>query len=131
MPPIISIASVVGLITLLEHGCGQRHPGSVITTTTSCGTRLSCRARRSFRVPWIASRPFIPRAVAAFGLQQLALAGGELGSGLLLALLAIVAFGGVLISALWELFVVPAEQSLVFGHTAEQRTAIEPREAPP
>lgn len=127
-PPVISIASMVGFITLFgiavrngillinHYNHLMEHEGVAPSQAIVQGSmeRLS---------------PILMTALAAaLGLLPLALAAGEPGSELL-APLAIVTLGGLLTSTLLNLFVVPAGYSLVFGHKPEPRTTIKPKEA--
>jgi HME family heavy-metal exporter len=121
-PPVISIASMVGFITLFgiavrngillinhyHHLVREEHATLGEAIVRGSMERLS---------------PILMTAIsAALGLMPLALAAGEPGSELL-APLAIVTLGGLLTSTFLNLIVVPAGYSLAFGHKPEPRAS--------
>jgi HME family heavy-metal exporter len=120
VPPVISIASMVGFITLF--GIAVRNGILLINHYNHLMEHEGVEPGRAIvqgsmeRLP-----PILMTALsAALGLLPLAIAAGEPGSELL-APLAIVTLGGLLTSTLLNLFIVPAGYSLVFGHTPEPR----------
>ncbi len=124
-PPVISIASMVGFITLF--GIAVRNGILLINHYNHLmeveGTPL---ADAIVQGSMERLAPILMTALcAALGLLPLALASGRPGSELL-APLATVTLGGLLTSTFLNLFVVPAGYSLVFGQrpgsTAAERT---------
>ena len=119
IPPIISIASMVGFITLF--GIAVRNGILLINHYNHLmeaeGVPLGEAIVQGSMERLV---PILMTAIsAALGLVPLALAAGEPGSELL-APLAIVTLGGLLTSTVLNLIVVPAGYSLVFGHKAER-----------
>jgi HME family heavy-metal exporter len=118
VPPVISIASMVGFITLF--GIAVRNGILLINHYNHLmqeeGVPLGDAIVRGSTERLV---PILMTAIsAALGLLPLALAAGEPGSELL-APLAIVTLGGLLTSTFLNLFVVPAGYALVFGHKPE------------
>ncbi len=125
IPPVISIASMVGFITLF--GIAVRNGILLINhynhLMESEGVPLGEAIVQGSMERLV---PILMTAIsAALGLVPLALAAGEPGSELL-APLAIVTLGGLLTSTFLNLIVVPAGYSLVFVHKPERRTAGHP-----
>jgi HME family heavy-metal exporter len=115
VPPIISIASLVGFITLF--GIAVRNGILLISHFNHLmkaeGVPLGNAIEQGSMERLV---PILMTALAAaLGLLPLALAAGKPGSELL-APLAIVTLGGLLTSTFLNLIVVPAGYSLVFGH---------------
>ncbi len=127
-PPVISIASMVGFITLF--GIAVRN-GILLINHYNTLIRDEGVALKEAVIQGSMERlvPILMTAVsAALGLAPLALAAGEPGSELL-APLAIVTLGGLLTSTFLNLVVVPAGYSLIFRdqHAILKATAtIEP-----
>ncbi|MBT8484479.1 MAG: efflux RND transporter permease subunit [Phycisphaerae bacterium] len=120
--PVISIASMVGFITLF--GIAVRN-GILLINHYNHLMQLEGVPLGDAIVQGSMERlvPILMTALAAaLGLLPLAMASGKPGSELL-APLAIVTLGGLLTSTLLNLIVVPAGYSLVFGHKLEPRTA--------
>ncbi|MBT8208143.1 MAG: efflux RND transporter permease subunit, partial [Acidimicrobiia bacterium] len=120
--PVISIASMVGFITLF--GIAVRN-GILLINHYNHLMQLENVPLGEAIVQGSMERlvPILMTALAAaLGLLPLAMASGKPGSELL-APLAIVTLGGLLTSTLLNLIVVPAGYSLVFGHKLEPRTA--------
>ena len=122
IPPVISIASLVGFITLF--GIAVRNGILLINHYNHLmdaeGVPLGEAIVQGSMERLV---PILMTAIsAALGLVPLALAAGEPGSELL-APLAIVTLGGLLTSTFLNLIVVPAGYSLVFGHKPERRPA--------
>jgi HME family heavy-metal exporter len=116
VPPVISIASMVGFITLF--GIAVRNGILLINHYNHLMHQEGVPLGEAI-VQGSMERlsPILMTALcAALGLLPLALAGGEPGSELL-APLAIVTLGGLLTSTLLNLFVVPAGYSLVFARS--------------
>lgn len=125
IPPVISIASMVGFITLF--GIAVRNGILLINHYNHLmeaeGVSLGEAIVQGSMERLV---PILMTAIsAALGLVPLALAAGEPGSELL-APLAIVTLGGLLTSTFLNLIVVPAGYSLVFGHKPERRSANRP-----
>jgi CzcA family heavy metal efflux pump len=123
--PVISIASMVGFITLF--GIAVRNGILLVNhyhhLMQEEGVPFGEAVVRGSMERLV---PILMTAVcAALGLVPLALAAGRPGSELL-APLAIVTLGGLLSSTLLNLVVVPAGYSLVFGRGTETRTAARP-----
>jgi Cu/Ag efflux pump CusA len=121
-PPVISIASMVGFITLF--GIAVRNGILLINHYNHLieveGVPLGDAILQGSMERLV---PILMTALAAaLGLVPLALAAGEPGSELL-APLAIVTLGGLISSTFLNVVVVPAGYSLVFGHRLEPRTA--------
>lgn len=119
--PVISIASMVGFITLF--GIAVRNGILLINHYNHLmreeGVPLGEAIVRGSMERLV---PILMTAVsAALGLLPLALAAGKPGSELL-APLAIVTLGGLLTSTILNLVVIPAAYSLVFGHKPAART---------
>lgn len=117
--PIISIASMVGFITLF--GIAVRNGILLINHYNHMmqkeGVPLGTAIVQGSMERLV---PILMTAIsAALGLVPLALASGKPGSELL-APLAIVTLGGLITSTFLNLLVVPAGYSLVFGHKLEQ-----------
>ena len=122
IPPVISIASMVGFITLF--GIAVRN-GILLINHYNHLMQEEGVAPPEAVVQGSMERlvPILMTAIsAALGLVPLALAAGEPGSELL-APLAIVTLGGLLTSTFLNLIVVPAGYSLVFQHQPEPRRA--------
>jgi CzcA family heavy metal efflux pump len=120
VPPVISIASMVGFITLF--GIAVRNGILLINHYNHLMQEESVPLGEAI-VQGSMERlvPILMTAIsAALGLLPLALAAGEPGSELL-APLAIVTLGGLLTSTFLNLIVVPAGYSLVFGHKLAPR----------
>ena len=117
--PVISIASLVGFITLF--GIAVRNGILLINHYN----HLMCEEGVGLRDAVVRGSmerlvPILMTALAAaLGLAPLALAAGKPGSELL-APLAIVTLGGLLSSTVLNLIVVPAGYSLVFGSSFRQ-----------
>ncbi|MEC9374643.1 MAG: efflux RND transporter permease subunit [Planctomycetota bacterium] len=119
-PPVISIASMVGFITLF--GIAVRNGILLINHYNHLMEREGAPLGDAI-VQGSMERlvPILMTAIsAALGLVPLALAAGEPGSELL-APLAIVTLGGLLSSTFLNLIVVPAGYSLVFGQKIEKQ----------
>ena len=123
--PIISIASMVGFITLF--GIAVRNGILLINhynhmmneEDVPLGTAIVQGSMERLV-------PILMTAIsAALGLVPLALASGRPGSELL-APLAIVTLGGLITSTFLNLLVVPAGYSLVFGHKLERASRDKP-----
>ncbi|MBB6428843.1 efflux RND transporter permease subunit [Algisphaera agarilytica] len=122
IPPVISIASMVGFITLF--GIAVRN-GILLINHYNHLMQEEGVAPDEAVVQGSMERlvPILMTAIsAALGLVPLALAAGEPGSELL-APLAIVTLGGLLTSTFLNLIVVPAGYALVFRCQAEPRRA--------
>ena len=122
VPPVISIASMVGFITLF--GIAVRNGILLINHYNHLMQEESVPLGEAI-VQGSMERlvPILMTAIsAALGLLPLALAAGEPGSELL-APLAIVTLGGLLTSTFLNLIVVPAGYSLVFGHKLAPRAS--------
>ena len=111
-PPVISIASMVGFVTLF--GIAVRN-GILLVDHYAALLREGVPLREAIvRGSMERLAPILMTALAAvLGLVPLALAGGEPGSELL-APLAVVVLGGLVTSTFLNLVVVPAGYSLVF-----------------
>ncbi|MCB1738962.1 MAG: efflux RND transporter permease subunit, partial [Gammaproteobacteria bacterium] len=125
IPPVVSIASLVGFITLF--GIAVRNGILLINHYNHLmeaeGVPLGEAIVQGSMERLV---PILMTAISAvLGLVPLALAAGEPGSELL-APLAIVTLGGLLTSTFLNLIVVPAGYSLVFGHKPERRPAGHP-----
>jgi HME family heavy-metal exporter len=123
--PIISIASMVGFITLF--GIAVRN-GILLINHYNHMMREENVPLGTAIVQGSMERlvPILMTAIsAALGLVPLALAAGKPGSELL-APLAIVTLGGLLTSTFLNLLVVPAGYSLVFGHKPEAAVSERP-----
>jgi len=125
VPPVISIASMVGFITLF--GIAVRNGILLINHYNHLmqeeGVPLGEAIVRGSMERLV---PILMTAIsAALGLFPLALAVGRPGSELL-APLAIVTLGGLLSSTFLNLIVVPAGYSLVFGHKIETSRGARP-----
>lgn len=116
IPPVISIASMVGFITLF--GISIRNGILLINHYNHLMQFEGVPFRDAiFRGSMERLVPILMTALgAALGLAPLALAAGKPGSELL-APLAIVTLGGLLTSTILNLIVVPAGFSLVFGRS--------------
>lgn len=117
--PIISIASMVGFITLF--GIAVRN-GILLINHYNHMMREEGASLGEAIVQGSMERlvPILMTAIsAALGLVPLAMAAGKPGSELL-APLAIVTLGGLITSTFLNLLVVPAGYSLVFGHKPER-----------
>ncbi len=115
LPPVISIASLVGFITLF--GIAVRNGILLVNhfnhLMNEDGAPLGTAIVQGSMERLV---PILMTAIcAALGLVPLAMAGGKPGSELL-APLALVTLGGLLTSTFLNLIVVPAGYSLVFGH---------------
>lgn len=122
IPPVVSIASLVGFITLF--GIAVRNGILLINHYNHLmdaeGVPLGEAIVQGSMERLV---PILMTAISAvLGLVPLALAAGEPGSELL-APLAIVTLGGLLTSTVLNLIVVPAGYSLVFGHKPERHPA--------
>jgi HME family heavy-metal exporter len=120
IPPVISIASLVGFITLF--GIAVRN-GILLVNHYNHLINLEGVPLGDAIVQGSMERlvPILMTAIsAALGLAPLALASGKPGSELL-APLAIVTLGGLITSTLLNLVVVPAGYSLVFGQKLNTR----------
>ena len=122
VPPVISIASLVGFITLfgiaVRNGILLIHHYNHLMEEE--GVALGEAIVRGSMERLV---PILMTAIsAALGLVPLALAAGRPGSELL-APLAIVTLGGLITSTFLNLFVVPAGYAVVFGHRPEARPA--------
>ena len=125
VPPVISIASMVGFITLF--GIAIRNGILLINHYNHLmqveGVSMSEAIVRGSMERLV---PILMTAIsAALGLLPLALAAGLPGSELL-APLAIVTLGGLLTSTILNLIVVPAGYSLVFGGRSPARAEMPP-----
>ena len=123
--PIISIASMVGFITLF--GIAVRNGILLINHYNHMmheeGATLGEAIVQGSMERLV---PILMTAIsAALGLVPLAMAAGKPGSELL-APLAIVTLGGLITSTFLNLLVVPAGYSLVFGHKPERVTGKKP-----
>ena len=117
-PPVISIASMVGFITLFGIAVRNgilliNHYNHLMRVEGAPLGQAIVRGSMERLVPIL-----MTALAAALGLVPLALAAGKPGSELL-APLAIVTLGGLLTSTFLNLFVVPAGYALVFGHKPE------------
>eukprot|EP00752_Nemacystus_decipiens_P013683 g12136.t1 len=122
IPPVISIASMVGFITLF--GIAVRNGILLINHYNHLMQEEGVSPPEAV-VQGSMERlvPILMTAIsAALGLVPLAMAAGEPGSELL-APLAIVTLGGLLTSTFLNLIVVPAGYALVFRHQTEPRRA--------
>ena len=122
IPPVISIASMVGFITLF--GIAVRN-GILLINHYNHLMNEEGVAPAEAVVQGSMERlvPILMTAIsAALGLVPLALAAGQPGSELL-APLAIVTLGGLLTSTFLNLIVVPAGYALAFRHKPEPRRA--------
>ena len=122
IPPVVSIASLVGFITLF--GIAVRNGILLINHYNHLmdaeGVPLGEAIVQGSMERLV---PILMTAISAvLGLVPLALAAGEPGSELL-APLAIVTLGGLLTSTVLNLIVVPAGYSLVFGHKPKRHPA--------
>jgi CzcA family heavy metal efflux pump len=120
VPPVISIASLVGFITLF--GIAVRN-GILLINHYNHLMEIEKVPLGEAIIRGSMERlvPILMTAIsAALGLVPLALAAGAPGSELL-APLAIVTLGGLLTSTFLNLIVVPAGYSLVFGHKLDPR----------
>ncbi|RMH28132.1 MAG: efflux RND transporter permease subunit [Planctomycetota bacterium] len=120
VPPVISIASMVGFITLF--GIAVRNGILLINHYNHLihaeGVPLGEAIVQGSMERLV---PILMTAIsAALGLLPLAIAGGQPGSELL-APLAVVTLGGLLTSTFLNLIVVPAGYSLVFGYKTPAR----------
>jgi HME family heavy-metal exporter len=125
VPPVISIASMVGFVTLF--GIAVRN-GVLLVNHYDHLQKLEHKPLTEAIVQGSMERlvPILMTALtAALGLFPLALAGGEPGSELL-APLAVVVLGGLLSSTLLNLFIVPAGYSLAFGLKVSDEPAFAP-----
>ena len=119
VPPIVSIASLVGFITLFGIAVRNgilliNHYNHLMDTE---GVPLGEAIVQGSMERLV---PILMTAISAvLGLLPLALAAGQPGSELL-APLAIVTLGGLLTSTALNLIVVPAGYSLVFGHRPDR-----------
>lgn len=121
-PPVISIASMVGFVTLF--GIAVRNGILLVTHYQHLMTHDRLPLRQAI-VQGSLERlsPILMTALAAvLGLLPLALASGEPGSELL-APLAIVVLGGLISSTFLNLIVVPAGFALIFNDAKEVRSA--------
>ncbi len=123
--PIISIASLVGFITLFGIAVRNgilliNHYNHLLEVEGAPLGRAIVQGSMERLVPIL-----MTALAAALGLLPLALAAGKPGSELL-APLAVVTLGGLLTSTFLNLIVVPAGYSLVFGLKPEQRPADRP-----
>lgn len=121
-PPVISIASMVGFVTLF--GIAVRNGILLVTHYQHLMTHDRLPLRQAI-VQGSLERlsPILMTALAAvLGLLPLALASGEPGSELL-APLAIVVLGGLISSTFLNLIVVPAGFALIFTDAKEVRSA--------
>jgi Cu/Ag efflux pump CusA len=128
LPPVVSIASLVGFITLF--GIAVRN-GILLVNHYRHVIEVEGKPLREAIVQGSMERlvPILMTALcAALGLIPLALAGGEPGSELL-APLAVVVLGGLITSTFLNLIVVPAGYALLF----ERRTVAiaQPQEQSP
>lgn len=117
VPPVISIASMVGFITLFGIAVRNgilliNHYNHLMQEEGVPLDRAILQGSMERLVPIL-----MTALAAALGLLPLALAAGKPGSELL-APLAIVTLGGLLTSTFLNLFVVPAGYSLIFGSAA-------------
>ena len=117
--PVISIASMVGFITLfgisIRNGILLVNHYQYLMTHEGVDLREAITRGSMERLV-----PILMTALtAALGLLPLALAGGQPGSELL-SPLAIVTLGGLLTSTILNLIVIPASYSLVFGYNTTQ-----------
>lgn len=120
--PVVSIASLVGFITLF--GIAVRN-GILLINHYNHLMEVEGVPLGEAIVQGSMERlvPILMTAISAvLGLVPLALAAGEPGSELL-APLAIVTLGGLLTSTILNLIVVPAGYSLVFGHKPNRRSS--------
>ncbi len=120
VPPVISIASMVGFITLFGIAVRNgilliNHYNHLMREEGVPIDEAIVRGSMERLVPIL-----MTALCAALGLAPLALAAGEPGSELL-APLAIVTLGGLLTSTFLNLIVVPAGYSLVFAPSREPR----------
>lgn len=120
VPPVISIASMVGFITLFGIAVRNgilliNHYNHLMEVEKVPLGEAIVRGSMERLVPIL-----MTAISAALGLVPLALAAGRPGSELL-APLAIVTLGGLLTSTFLNLIVVPAGYSLVFGHKVDSR----------
>ena len=125
VPPVISIASMVGFITLFGIAVRNgilliNHYNHLMDEEDVAPAEAIVQGSMERLVPIL-----MTAISAALGLVPLALAVGRPGSELL-APLAIVTLGGLLTSTFLNLIVVPAGYSLVFRHQTEPRLATSP-----
>lgn len=125
VPPVISIASMVGFITLFGIAVRNgilliNHYNHLMQEEGVPLDRAILQGSMERLVPIL-----MTALAAALGLLPLALAAGKPGSELL-APLAIVTLGGLLTSTFLNLFVVPAGYSLIFGSAILRRAAGNP-----
>lgn len=128
-PPVLSIATMVGFITLfgiaVRNGILLVNHYSHLCETEGVSVRTAVVQGSIERLV-----PILMTAIsAALGLVPLALAAGRPGSELL-APLAIVTLGGLLTSTFLNLLVVPAGYALVFGGRPTSTTPEHPNRAP-
>lgn len=120
IPPVLSIASLVGFITLFGIAIRNgilliNHYNHLIDEEDIEPGEAIVRGSMERLVPIL-----MTAISAALGLLPLAIAAGKPGSELL-APLAIVTLGGLLTSTFLNLIVVPAGFSLVFGYAAKSK----------
>ncbi|MBX2853193.1 MAG: efflux RND transporter permease subunit, partial [Phycisphaeraceae bacterium] len=125
IPPVISIASMVGFITLFGIAVRNgilliNHYNHLMHEEGVSPSEAVVQGSMERLVPIL-----MTAISAALGLVPLALAVGRPGSELL-APLAIVTLGGLLTSTFLNLIVVPAGYALVFRHQTEPRRAASP-----
>lgn len=125
IPPVISIASMVGFITLFGIAVRNgilliNHYNHLIHAEGVAPAAAVVRGSMERLVPIL-----MTALAAALGLIPLALASGKPGSELL-APLAIVTLGGLLTSTFLNLIVVPAGYSLVFGLKPDAKPGLKP-----
>jgi len=113
--PVISIASMVGFVTLF--GIAVRNGLLLVNHYDHLRREEGCSISEAvFRGSLERLSPILMTALSsALGLLPLALAAGKPGNELL-APLAIVVLGGLFSSTILNLFVIPAGYALVFGH---------------
>ncbi len=121
VPPVISIASMVGFITLFGIAVRNgillvNHYNHLIEHDGASPSEAVVRGSMERLVPIL-----MTAISAALGLAPLAFAAGAPGSELL-APLAVVTLGGLVTSTFLNLIVVPAGYSLVFGHALSVTT---------
>jgi Cu/Ag efflux pump CusA len=123
--PVISIASLVGFITLFGIAVRNgillvNHYHHLMHEEGVPGAEAIVQGSMERLVPIL-----MTAVSAALGLVPLAMAGGKPGSELL-APLAIVTLGGLITSTFLNLVVVPAGYSLVFGYGTGRQSAERP-----
>ncbi len=128
--PVLSIASLVGFITLFGIAVRNgillvNHYRHLIQVDNTPLSEAIVRGSMERLVPIL-----MTALSAALGLLPLALAAGESGSELL-APLALVVLGGLLSSTLLNLIVVPAGYALLHRASPPQAPGIDPRTRPP